>query len=366
MRKWYPKLAMVTAIGGVLLALCGGMGCSDSATTPPPAPPPGGGGTPGPAFQATPLNDLGSNAYLGFTGGLYPNGSNLVPAPHHAAGLARAAAIQPLDRNGRPLPTGQIVLLSIGMSNTTQEFCSAGGGLPCSSWTFMGQAAADAAVNHTTLTLANGALGGRTTNMWTSASSAEYDRVRDTVLTPQGLSEQQVQIAWLKEANAGPTTALPSVQADAYTLESGLGSVLRAMKVRYPNLQMVFLSSRIYAGYATTTLNPEPYAYESGFAVKWVIQAQIDQMNNGGTVVDARAGDLNYNSVAPWIAWGPYLWADGTTPRSDGLIWLQTDLQFDGTHPSQAGQTKVGTMLLNFFKTSPYAKCWFVYGGTCP
>lgn len=312
------------------------------------------------------LSDMGSSAYLGFPGGLYPGGSNAVPAQHNAAGLQRANAVQPLDVNGSPSPSGKIVLLSIGMSNTTQEFCSQSSDLPCNSWTFMGQAAADASVNQTALVIVNGAMGGRTASAWDSPADADYDRIRDTRFAPQGLTEQQVQVAWVKVANAGPTISLPSAQSDAALLVAQIGNIVRALKTRYPKLQQVFLSSRIYAGYATTGLDPEPYAYESGFAVKWVVQAQIDQAANGGTIVDARAGDLNYSTGAPWVAWGPYLWANGTTARSDGLIWVPSDLESDGTHPAQSGEQKVGTMLLDFFRTSPYTKCWFVSGGTCP
>lgn len=359
---------MTARLGGLatlLLALCllsstcGGGGGTTL------APPPSASGSSPPVTRVA-LNDLGTGTYLGFTGGLYPSGSNAVPAQHNTVGLARANAVQPLDTNGNPSPTGKVVLLSIGMSNTTQEFCSANSDLPCNSWTFMGQAAADPSVKHATLAIVNGAMGGRSADFWDLPTDPDYDRVRDTRLAPQGLSERQVQVVWVKVANPNPTVSLPLAAADAFLLETQLGNIVRALKVRYPNLQQVFISSRIYGGYATTTLNPEPYAYESGFSVKWVIQAQIDQMANGGVIVDSRAGDLNYNTVAPWIAWGPYLWADDNRPRSDGLVWLQSDFEADGTHPSQAGETKVGTMLLNFFETSPYTKCWFVGGGTCP
>ncbi len=351
---WLAPLAVALGLMGVG---CGG-GESSSA-------PPAGGGSP-PA-QMVPLDDLGSGTYLGFTGGLYPNGSDAVPAMHSAAGIVRANAVQPLDGNGRPSSSGKIVLLSIGMSNTTQEFCSASSDLPCNPWTFMGQAAADSSVNHTTLAIVNGAMGGRSASFWVSPTLPDYDRIRDTRLVPQGLSEQQVQIVWLKVADAGPTISLPSTEADAYLLESEIANILRALKVRYPHLSMVFASSRIYAGYATTTLNPEPYAYESGFSVKWAVQAQVNQMANGGVVEDRNAGDLNYNTVAPWVAWGPYLWANGTHPRSDGLTWIQADFQSDGTHPSQSGQSKVATMLLNYFKTSPHTRCWFLSSGSsCP
>jgi hypothetical protein len=190
-----------------------------------------------------------------------------------------------------------------------------------------------------------------------------YDRVRDNVLTPQGLSESQVQAIWMKVADAQPTVHLPNSNADAYILEGLTGGVMRACRTRYPNLRIAFVSSRIYAGYAgypnptVSSLNPEPYAYESGLSMKWLIEAQINQMAGGP--IDPVAGDLNYNTVAPWIAWGPYLWADGMTQRSDGLRWLCSDIENDGTHPATGGETKVGSMLLNFMLTSRYATPWF-------
>jgi hypothetical protein len=87
-------------------------------------------------------------------------------------------------------------------------------------------------------------------------------------------------------------------------------------------------------------------------------------MSNGGTLIDARASDLNYNTVAPWVGWGAYLWADGLNARFDGLIWERRDLDSDGTHPSRTGEEKVGRLLLEFFKTDPVTTSWFLANGS--
>jgi len=347
MTRWGGGLLMLVAAG------CGTEARVDDVTTPTTS------------SRRVPLTDLGRGDYLGFPGGLYPGG-NVMPTAHATAGLVRAVAIEPLDKEGHPSSRGRYVLLSIGMSNTTQEFCSQSSELPCDTWTFTGRAVADPEVNQTTLAIVNGAMGGRAAPYWDSPADRDYDRVRDTRLAPLGLAESQVQVVWLKLANMSPGVALPAPGADAFALETQLGNVVRSLKVRYPNLKQVFLSSRIYGGYATTNLNPEPYAYESGLAVKWLVEAQIRQMERGGQASEARAGDLNYDGVAPWIAWGPYLWADGMNPRSDGLIWERSDLAGDGTHPSRSGESKVATTLLGFFKTSAETRCWFLAGQTCP
>lgn len=296
----------------------------------------------------TPLTDLGAGLYLDrHQGGLYPGGPDRMPAAHSEAGLDRARAIVPRDAAGEPDPAGRYVLISIGMSNTRQEFAP-----------FAARAAAHPAVDHERLVIVNGAQGGRPAGDWLSPGAATYDIVAEQ-LGQAGVTEAQVAAVWLKQANPSPRVSLPEEGADAFTLVRQLGDIVRAAKVRYPNLQVAFLSSRTYAGYATTFLNPEPYAYESAFAVKWLVEAQIRQVNGEG--VDPLAGDLSYDDGdAPWLAWGPYLWADGTDPRGDGLTWLRDDFGPDGTHPSPAGREKVADLLLDFMLTSPHARDWFV------
>jgi hypothetical protein len=320
-----------------------------------------------PVNPMLPLTELPPFTYYGRSGGLYPGGSNAMPSRHDSVGRARARAVIPRDSAGNPDAAGKYVIMSMGMSNTTMEWCSANP-YACSSWGFNGQAAADPAVNKVELAIANGAMGGQTATFWDDPADANYARVRDSVLGPRGLGEAQVQVLWLKVAHPNPASGpgnggMPAAGSDADSLVMHMGAIARAAKIRYPNLQMVFASSRIYAGYATIALNPEPYAYESGFAVKWLIEAQITQMAGGA--IDPRAGDLNYDGPAPWIAWGPYLWANGLTPRADGLTWEVSEFASDGTHPAQAAQQKVGTMLLDFFKTSQPAACWFAAGQSC-
>ena len=349
------RMALKNTIATVMLAATTACGSSDYIGDP--------GYVAPPLASFVPLTDMGSGTYLGFAGGLYPGGARTPPARHDSVGRARASAVRPLDVNGNAAAAGKYVLLSIGMSNTTQEFCSGSSAPPCDAWTFVGQALADGTVERTSLEFVNGAAGGRTASAWDSPTDTDYDRIRDTRLAPRGLSERQVQIVWAKVANAQPSRSLPAGDADAYLLVTQMGNIARSLKARYPNVRMVFFSNRIYGGYAVTSLNPEPYAYESGFAVKWVVQAQIDQMQTG--TIDVRAGNLNYDGVAAWIAWGPDLWAAGEKARSDGLFYTRSDLVADGTHPSQTGEQKVGRLLLDFFKASAYTNCWFLAAGSC-
>ncbi len=307
-----------------------------------------------------PVSELLLDTYKGYAGGLYPGG-NSIPAAHLAAGQVRAALIQPRDTSGAPSPSGRYVMMSIGMSNATQEWCVGDGSPPCTPNSFTGQALADSAVERGELAFVNGALGSQTCSAWDDASDTNWERVR-TLLEAQGYGQGQVQVIWLKCANPQPTMALPAEGSHAYGVETGMASIIRIARQRYPNVQMVFVSNRIYAGYATTPLNPEPHAYETGFALKWLVAAQIEQERSGA--IDPRAGDLAL-ATTPWIGWGPDLWANGTTARGDGLSYERADLAADGTHPSATGVTKVGGMLLGFFKTSPVTSCWFLAGESC-
>jgi hypothetical protein len=293
-----------------------------------------------------PLTELGTGEYHGFQGGLYPGSKNERPAAHEAAGLALAKQVQPLGTDGKPSADGKIVLLSVGMSNTTQEFSA-----------FKGIADSDRDKNPK-LVIVDGAQGGMTANRIMdpedNSSGTQFWNVVDRRLKAAGVTREQVQAAWIKQADAGPTQGFPKY---AQNLQGELRQIAQLMHRRFPNLKLVYLSSRTYGGYAKTRLNPEPYAYESAFAVKWLIEEQL----KGDPSLNCESGKGVVK--APWLSWGPYLWANGTTKLADGLFYEESDFGGDGTHPSASGQRKVAELLVHFFKTDSTAKPWFVYSG---
>ncbi len=294
-----------------------------------------------------PLPDLGSGMYQGFVGGLYPGGSNVRPAAHEAAGLSEANQIKPLDAKGASDNShGLIGLVSIGISNTTDEFGSGG---PNS---FKPRADADPSKDPK-VTIVDGAQGGKDAAAWADPNDGTWSTLAQR-LAAGGVAGPQVQVAWVKLALEYPNS-YGGFPASAQLLQTDIEAVLRHLKALYPNLQIAYLSSRTRA-YTNepATLNPEPFAYESGFAVQWVVADQIS--GSGNLNFDPNKGAV----VAPYLSWGPYLWADGINPRSDGFTWLCGDVQSDFTHPSDNGVEKVASQLLAFFKTDPTASPWFL------
>lgn len=320
---WIPAMA----IGSILLAAARGAAYEDCTRT---------------SYGYIPLTDLGTGTYSGFPGGLYPGGSNVRPPAHDAAGRAIAASITPLDASGKPDPAnGRIGVLTFGMSNTFLE----------SEWVVF--YAQNDPLRNPAVELVDGALSGQSSQKFVSDWSFLIDVVT-TRIANAGLTPDQIQVMWFNEADENVTTKFP-VSAEA--LESENEKILNDLMATFPNLRLCFVSSRIYGGYGIDSASPEPYAYEAGFSYKWLIEAQID--GDPSLNFDPSRGPV----TAPWLAWGPYLWADGTTPRSDGLTWVCGDFQLDGMHPSFTGSVKVATRVLQFLQTDPAATPWYLQAG---
>ena len=313
-----------------------------------------------------PLTDLGAAEYYrltgsqgsspgtwtyvvqpGVTGGLYPGGTNVRPSGHEAAGLALASMIQLLDADGRPSEAGKIGLASIGMSNTRHEFGR-----------FIQRAAADPSFNDKVI-FVNGAVGGGVVETWTDTSNTSvyqtywtsfYSKIAAANLTPL-----QVQVVWAEVASLELNTR--PFPDGTHVLEGLVALLAMELRARLPNLKILYLSTRTRA---FNYFAGEPVGLENGFAVKWLIERQI----NGDP-------SLNYDpsvgtAPVPYLAWGPYLWIDGTNPRSDGRTWPLTYTGSDCLHPSTEGYEAVADMLLEFFRSDTTARSWFLTDGSPP
>lgn len=302
------------------------------------------------ADTPVPLTDMrAEDAYKGEDGGLYGGGSNEPPPHQLRAALRESASIRPLDPQGKSSPAGLIGLLSVGFSNTWQEFKE-----------FVQLADLDPAKSPA-LRAVNGAQFHMDSAEWAAGGTAVgppgHDpwSLLDERLKVAGVTPPQVQVVWLKVAPQEPA-ALGEFPKHAERTKGDLSMILAALKRRFPNLRIAYLSSRCYGGYARTPLSPEPFAYEGAFAVRWLIQEQI--RGDAALNFDPARGAVR----APLLLWGPYLWADGLGGRKfDDLVWARDDFTEEGTHLNPPGARKVARLLLAFMKTDRTARTWFLH-----
>ncbi len=291
------------------------------------------------------LPDLGTGTYLGSEGGLYPGGSNIRPAGHDSDGVKFADSIYPLDSNGKRDPNGKYVLLSIGMSASHTLFVG------LQNFVF-----ADPTVDKTHLVLVNGAQDNATAGDFAQGNAPVWADIIDYFLPQSNVTPSQVVAAWVSDVSY-PSGTFPQ---DMSTLQSNLEEIAQNLHRKFRNLKLAYFTGRMYGGYSNNPRNPEspePYAYESNFAVKWSIQDQLDGL-----------ASLNYNPAngpvkAPWMDWSSYVWANGLLPREDGFVWTCQDYTSDGIHPSLPplpGRDKGANILLNFFKTDDTTAPWFL------
>jgi len=291
------------------------------------------------------LPDLGTGSYLGAEGGLYPGGSNVRPATHEADGLALANGIVPLDANGNYDPNGKYVLLSIGVSISRTMFSQ-----------FNLTEAVDPQINPH-LVIVNGAIDGTQSTYWQNFNDGTWQSVFNFYLPYANVTPKQVVAVWVMIPHTQPSGVFP---ADMAEQTSDVISAIQNMQVYFPNLKLGYLESMHYAGYSTGNIVPEPYSYETGFAMQAIIADQI----NGDAA-------LNYNPntgpvMAPWLSWGVYDWANGmladgsATNLTNGLEWSCGDMGADGVHASSVGKNKDAALLISFFKSDETATPWFL------
>lgn len=293
-----------------------------------------------------PLVDLTGGTYEGYAGGLYPDNSNSIPVVHLDSGIARANRFMPLNWNGDvDTVYGKVGLLALGNVNAQKSFNR-----------FYSDFS-DAGYFDSCVRLINGCLDAYDLrDMINPAIDSYWKDVFDEIQA-EGLKKKQIQAVWVMAPSFDDTVTSTTAYIDS--IASAYVQLARAIKTELPNVQLLFISGMPYGGYVDTLsfhagAVSEPANYLMDFAIKEAISAQI----NGDTLLQCY-GD---SAVAPWMCWGPNLWADGETLRAyDNLRWIcpdDFDAEEDGSILVGSGLSKISSRLFDYFTTSPLTTPW--------
>ncbi len=289
-----------------------------------------------------PITDLVGKQYRGFTGGKYSGGNSRSDIQLSRA-INQAQKIKALDTSGAENnKTGKIIFAAIGASNPATEFNS-----------FMTYCDTFQQVNRK-LKLFNTCIGGTgiqkmnesTDNYWVQASKKLQD---------SGFSVKQVQVVWLEQENTqNADTSFPGAPLG---LLADYQKLLSVILQKFPNVKIVYLNQRAYAGYVDVSPGVIgkglhfPRDYYNGWTIKWLIEKQLN--NEVGF-------RFSGSPEIPFIDWASSFWADGKNLRSDGLFYdCTTDFGGDGLHLSALGERKAGAHLFNYYKSDTISKYWF-------
>ncbi len=281
-----------------------------------------------------PVADLGKSTFNGFIGGKYPDGNNDIPADHYQKGVESSSKIKPLNRDGEfDSVNGKIGFMVLGFSTAamTGRFV---------------RSIYESQNKHDTLRIVIGAQGGKDINSMTDPD-ADYWKTVDTLIKDADIALNQIQIIWISSGDIlSYQQSFPEqcyIQIEKYQL------MLYAIKNKFPNIRVVFISDRTYAGYIGEIGEgpqelKEPTAYYNSWTVKWLIEKQIK-------------GEKGYSTEEiPFIDWGPALWTDGVIGNSNGYTWNCDDSGKGGIHPSSKGRMKEASLVYLYFKNHPYLK----------
>lgn len=282
-----------------------------------------------------PLTDGG--LYLErFETGLYPGGRNEMPEPHQKAGERLAASIRPLDAKGDPDPKdGKILALAVGHSNGRHYF----GALE-------EELRRRAEELHPRFEFVNAAVPGGgllTMKNWEAdpPRSKSWQKARELTSRP-GYSALQVQVLFLiaTAAPAHPKGKLsePDFPRRSQEIRRDFGTVVARFARDYPNIKIAYLMSDGFRHHS----GAEPHVYQEGFAVKRLIEGQIN--GEPGTAFEGEGRKL------PWLAWGPYFWDNSWDPS----------YFLDGTHAAPKARAIFVEKCWRLLSQSPASKPWFL------
>ena len=284
-----------------------------------------------------PLNDLGTSQYNGYTGGLYPGGTNSPSGAYATDLLSTSGNIIPLDSFGIPNATkGYVVFISMGASTGGKNMTA-----------LINKTNGNPLVNPK-LKIMNGnqPAGEAPINYMIDPNSAYWQHVGQ-VLNLHKSSYRQVQVIYLESDDSARTVKFPD---RSNVIKTDLEAAFRTMKAKCPNLKVVYVLGRTRTFNYGPPWNTEPSPYHFGWACKWAIEDQI----NGVAGTQYKGS----NTVAPMITWGFYQWADSLARKTDNFYWRRSESS-DGLHANTVGQDTLSTRFQKFLLTDPYASLWY-------
>lgn len=293
--------------------------------------------------DAEPLTDMEpGETFQGRDGGLYGNYQNVPPLEHQQAAVNALNRVQPRDATGAPSEDGKIGFISLGPSNTYHY------------WAAFEKMTREDPETASYLWLFNGCEGTFSTDARAWSLGDYPASLLNYKLEKPELPREQVQVAWYTPHYYHDMQEPIEPLEYADDIHDYVREMVPKLKANFPNLEIVYLSGFPYLGYAKTGFG-EPMAYEMNLAARSLIRSQIE----GDSQLNYEADQDDGN--APLLLWGPYLWAKGDTPRSDGLTWSPGDYsEQDRAHPNEQGARKVAELLTEFFKANKFARSWFL------
>ncbi len=273
--------------------------------------------------------------YQGFATGLYPGAKNQMPGAHRKAGESVASTIRPLDADGRPnARSGKILALVLGHSNCSMYFRA-----------FQAYLESQRALLHPSFELFNAAVGGQQLPQIVRLSGSVWANADRMLAGRPGYSAKQVQVLFLHTTYHGagnrqqtPPGRFPETMRQ---MQRDLATVLKHCLEVYPNLKIAYLTCDGLRHFT----NFEPHVYREAFAMKWLIESQIN--HEPGTAF------VGADRQLPWLEWGPYIW-DNAWDRS---------FFTDGVHPAPKAQQIFVDKYWDHLRRDSVARFWLFRSG---
>ncbi len=291
-------------------------------------------------LDLVPFLDLQTGTYLGYQAGLYPGGTNILSGTHLNDAKSIAKGIKPLDGDGNiNYGDGVVLVAGFGPSVPGHIYNSFVDKVRNPSVTYDLNPCLDAI---------NLCIGGKDINYGIDDTLYEFywQAILDKV-TDVGYTAAQVQIGWMYFNEKGLTEP-PVFPDNSLELTESYIQFINKAKDYFPNLQLMYISSRHFGGFADTTLTEyyslaEPASYQNNWTVKWTIEEQIN-------ATDIRLKYKGASPNAPLLLWGPNFWCNAEQKRMWDKKRYDCETSFnpeDGYHLTDMQDGKDATDILN-------------------